>query len=233
MAVWTDLGVGECVDATGLVFSHGSILAASVDACKALCEKGAPGVCVGVNWLPPETPEKRCMLQSVKGTSQDAIDAAIGAKVNWWWTGGTAPDGPPIKADNHKSGDWTASAICWGTAPSFASGGGLGWSFVVLVALSAASYLVLGVALAQRQGAGQRWPHASFWREVGALVADGVAFLKGRVQGQQRGRRAGGGAQSTATGSAESASQRGHAEPSERSYAHKTCPSQLDFQGCF
>ena len=142
---------------------------------------------MGVNWLPLNPEPTRCMLQALAKTPQAAVEAAVGSKMNWWWAQGTADSGPPVKADNHGTGDWTATASCWVRAPSFASGGGLGWSFVVLLLLSAAGYLSVGAVLARRGGrSGQRWPHEPFWRELRALVADGWAFTTARGRGRRR-----------------------------------------------
>ena len=136
------------------------------------------------------------MLQALAKTPQAAVEAAVGAKMNWWWAQGTATEGPPVKALDHGNGDWTASASCWVRA-SFATGGGLGWSFVLLLLLSAAGYLSVGAALARRGGRGQRWPHEPFWRELRALVADGWAFTitrgRGRSRRQGQGGESGGG----------------------------------------
>ena len=153
---------------------------ASTEECIAVCSAG-PDVCLGINWLPLNPEPTRCMLQALAKTPQDAVEAAVGAKMNWWWAQGTATEGPPVKAVDHGNGDWTASASCWVRA-SFATGGGLGWSFVLLLLLSAAGYLSVGAALARRGGRGQRWPHEPFWRELRALVAEGACGHK-RVLG--------------------------------------------------
>ena len=168
---------------------------ASTEECIAVCSAG-PDVCLGINWLPLNPEPTRCMLQALAKTPQAAVEAAVGAKMNWWWAQGTATEGPPVKALDHGNGDWTASASCWVRA-SFATGGGLGWSFVLLLLLSAAGYLSVGAALARRGGRGQRWPHEPFWRELRALVADGWAFTitrgRGRSRRQGQGGESGGG----------------------------------------
>ena len=133
---------------------------ASTEECIAVCSAG-PDVCLGINWLPLNPEPTRCMLQALAKTPQAAVEAAVGAKMNWWWAQGTATEGPPVKALDHGNGDWTASASCWVRA-SFATGGGLGWSFVLLLLLSAAGYLSV-----------RRWPGAAAEGSAGRTSPSG------------------------------------------------------------
>eukprot|EP01052_Picozoa_sp_SAG31_P000517 SAG31_NODE_15_length_37942_cov_32.078297_22_plen_272_part_00 len=83
------------------------------------------------------------------------------------------PDIPSMQGRAHQVG--VISAKCAEEC------GGEGWTFSWIVLTLAATYLLVGIAFKYKRGTRGTWqllPHGDKWRELGALVADGIAFAK-------------------------------------------------------